>query len=82
MAYAIHDGPSHLGGAEFTPLYHLQGIQQVQTFLQHYRTNSDTSKLLQVAVAWLQYQAGWGVSVFEDTIMPMPHIKSRWLPSL
>eukprot|EP00957_Ditylum_brightwellii_P073479 5583641-Ditylum_brightwellii.AAC.1 len=29
MPYAIHDGPSHLGGAEFTPLYHLQGIQQV-----------------------------------------------------
>eukprot|EP00957_Ditylum_brightwellii_P115869 8838566-Ditylum_brightwellii.AAC.1 len=24
MAYAICNGPSHLGGCEFTPLYHLQ----------------------------------------------------------
>eukprot|EP00957_Ditylum_brightwellii_P001338 104837-Ditylum_brightwellii.AAC.1 len=82
MAYAIHDGPSHLGGVEFTPFYHLQGIQQVQNFLQYYRSNSNTSKLLQVTVAWLQYQSGWEVSVFEDTTMPMPHIESRWLPSL
>eukprot|EP00957_Ditylum_brightwellii_P167553 12755667-Ditylum_brightwellii.AAC.1 len=32
MACAIRDGPSHLGGAEFTPLYHLQGVQQVHFF--------------------------------------------------
>eukprot|EP00957_Ditylum_brightwellii_P069729 5295423-Ditylum_brightwellii.AAC.1 len=77
MTYVIRDGPSHLGGVEFTPLYHLQGIQQVQNFLQHYITNSNTSKLLQVAVTQLQYQLGWEVSVFEDTTTPMPHIESR-----
>eukprot|EP00957_Ditylum_brightwellii_P212258 15367141-Ditylum_brightwellii.AAC.2 len=30
MAYAIHNSPSQYSVAEFTPLYHVQGIQQVQ----------------------------------------------------
>eukprot|EP00957_Ditylum_brightwellii_P157477 11985320-Ditylum_brightwellii.AAC.1 len=34
MAYAICNGPSHLGGSKFTLLYHLQGIQQIQNFHQ------------------------------------------------
>eukprot|EP00957_Ditylum_brightwellii_P201300 15325014-Ditylum_brightwellii.AAC.1 len=30
MAYTICDGPNHLGGYEFTPLYHMQGSSQIQ----------------------------------------------------
>eukprot|EP00957_Ditylum_brightwellii_P143058 10900288-Ditylum_brightwellii.AAC.1 len=44
MAYVIQDGPSHLGGCKFTPLYHMQGSSQIQNFLRHYRTKSDTKK--------------------------------------
>eukprot|EP00957_Ditylum_brightwellii_P197437 15042570-Ditylum_brightwellii.AAC.1 len=42
MAYAICNGPSHLDGCEFTPLYHMQGTSQIQNFLRHYRKQSDT----------------------------------------
>eukprot|EP00957_Ditylum_brightwellii_P121395 9257856-Ditylum_brightwellii.AAC.1 len=40
MAYAIQDGPSHLGGCEFTPLM-----------------QSDTKKLLQIALTWANHQS-------------------------
>eukprot|EP00957_Ditylum_brightwellii_P048129 3653115-Ditylum_brightwellii.AAC.1 len=46
MIYAITDGPSHLGGCEFTPLYHMQGTLQIQNFLRHYRTQSDALKTI------------------------------------
>eukprot|EP00957_Ditylum_brightwellii_P134248 10234628-Ditylum_brightwellii.AAC.1 len=52
MAYAIRDDPSQYGGAEFTPLYHVQCIQQIENFLRHYRVASNTQTLLQIAIAW------------------------------
>eukprot|EP00957_Ditylum_brightwellii_P025309 1915225-Ditylum_brightwellii.AAC.1 len=52
MEYAICNRPSQYDGAEFTPLYHIQGIYQIQNFLQHYRAASDTQKLLHVAISW------------------------------
>eukprot|EP00957_Ditylum_brightwellii_P107618 8210645-Ditylum_brightwellii.AAC.1 len=71
MAYVIQDRPSHLGcceftplyhmqgsgGCEFTPLYHMQGSSKNQNFLHHYRTQSDTQQLLQIAVTWDQHQS-------------------------
>eukprot|EP00957_Ditylum_brightwellii_P059448 4513084-Ditylum_brightwellii.AAC.1 len=82
MAYAIQDEPSHLGGCEFTPLYHMQGSSQIQNFLRHYRTQSDTKKLLQIAVAWAQHQSGMSEPILWDTTSPLPHIEAKWLPSL
>eukprot|EP00957_Ditylum_brightwellii_P004505 342481-Ditylum_brightwellii.AAC.1 len=82
MAYAICNGLSHLGGFEFTPLYHLQGTSQIQHFLCHYRTQSDTKKLLQIAVSWAQHQLGMLEPILWDTIFTLPHLEARWLPSL
>eukprot|EP00957_Ditylum_brightwellii_P003436 260110-Ditylum_brightwellii.AAC.1 len=76
MAYAICDGPSHLGGSEFTPLYHLQGIQQIQNFVQHFRTPSDTQRLLHITLVWMQHQSGWQTSLLEDTTSVFPHVES------
>eukprot|EP00957_Ditylum_brightwellii_P124936 9524349-Ditylum_brightwellii.AAC.1 len=82
MAYAIRDGPSHLGGSKFTPLYHLQGIQQIQNFVQHFCTPSDTQHLLHIALVWMQYQSGWQTSLLKDTTTVLLHVESCWLPSL
>ena len=57
MAYAIRDGPSQYEGAEFIPIYHIQGIQQIENFLRHYQAESDTQKLLQVTIVWVKHQS-------------------------
>eukprot|EP00957_Ditylum_brightwellii_P035859 2717763-Ditylum_brightwellii.AAC.1 len=82
MAYAIRDGPSQYGGAEFTPLYHVQGIQQIEKILRYYCAASDTQTLLQVAIAWVQHQSGWHKLILQDTTTALPHVESRWIPSL
>eukprot|EP00957_Ditylum_brightwellii_P129095 9846893-Ditylum_brightwellii.AAC.1 len=73
MAYAIRDGPSHLGGSKFILLYHLQGIQQIQNFVQHFRTPSETQRLLHITIAWMQHQSGWLTSLLKDTTSDLPH---------
>eukprot|EP00957_Ditylum_brightwellii_P143822 10959317-Ditylum_brightwellii.AAC.1 len=82
MAYAIHDGPNHLGGSKFTPLYHLQGIQEIQNSVRHFRTPSDTQHLLHIALTWMQHQSGWQTSLLKDTTSVLPHAESCWLPYL
>eukprot|EP00957_Ditylum_brightwellii_P121363 9255401-Ditylum_brightwellii.AAC.1 len=83
MAYAIRDGPSHLGGCEFTPPYHMQDTSQIQNVLQHYRTQSDTKKLLQIALAcWAEHQAGIAEFILWDPTTQLPHLEARWIPSL
>eukprot|EP00957_Ditylum_brightwellii_P182581 13907666-Ditylum_brightwellii.AAC.1 len=82
MVYAIRDGPSHLGGSEFTPLHYLQGIQQIQNFVRHFSTLSDTQCLLHISFAWMQHQSGWQTSLLKDTTSVLPHVEARWLPSL
>ena len=76
MAYAIRDGPSHLGGSEFTPLYHLQGIQQIQNFVCHLRTLSEAQRLLHTALTWMQHQSGWETLLLKDTTSALPHVES------
>eukprot|EP00957_Ditylum_brightwellii_P091381 6957697-Ditylum_brightwellii.AAC.1 len=82
MVYAICNGPGQLGGYKFTPLYCMQGTSEIQNFVCHYRTQSDTKKLLQTAVAWAQHQSGMSEPILWDTISILPHIDARWLPSL
>eukprot|EP00957_Ditylum_brightwellii_P172679 13145219-Ditylum_brightwellii.AAC.1 len=82
MAYDIRDGLSHLGGCEFTPLYHIKGTPQIQNFMWHYRTQSDTKKLLQIALAWAQRQSGTLEPILWENKIPLPHLEARWFPSL
>eukprot|EP00957_Ditylum_brightwellii_P105009 8003490-Ditylum_brightwellii.AAC.1 len=82
MAYAIRNSPSQYGGAEFTPLYHVQGIQQIENFLRHYQAESDTQILLQVAIAWIQHQSGWHKLILQDTTTALSYVEARWIPSL
>jgi hypothetical protein len=75
-------GPSRLGGASFRHLYTEQGIGQIQLFLRHWRCPTQPGQLLRIAVAWVQYAAGTGVSFLTDVSTPLPHLESKWLLSL
>ena len=54
-ARAVISGPHKAGGAGFLHWEWLQGEGQIQTFLKHWRTNSDISTALHIAMAWYQY---------------------------
>eukprot|EP00957_Ditylum_brightwellii_P114246 8710281-Ditylum_brightwellii.AAC.1 len=82
ITYAIRDSPSQYGGVDFTPLHHVQGIQQIENFLRHYCVESDTQTLLQVAITWVQHQSGWHKPILQDTSTALPHVEARWIPSL
>jgi hypothetical protein len=63
-------------------LYTMQGEGQIMQFLKFWRTKTDTGKLLQVAVAWLQLHTGVGFSLLDNVTTVIPHLATRWLPSL
>jgi hypothetical protein len=46
-------GPRSLGGQGFIRWYTLQGEEQIQLFIKFWRTPSQASMLLQVALAWV-----------------------------
>ena len=75
-------GPSQLGGASFRHLYMEQGLGQIQTFLPHWHCPKQPGILLHIAVAWVQYAAGTGVSFLTDVTTNLPHLESKWLKSL
>lgn len=75
-------GPLELGGANFRHLYVEQGVGQINLFVRHWRSNSTAGKLLKVAVAWFQQQAGVSFSILEDVHTPLPHLESKWIASL
>ena len=79
---AVIFGPTHLAGAGFTPLYLLQGKGQILQFLKYWRTNTPTSRLLQITTSWCQFQAGTSTSILTTVDTNLPHLESRWLPSL
>eukprot|EP00957_Ditylum_brightwellii_P187447 14275811-Ditylum_brightwellii.AAC.1 len=76
VAYTICNGPSHLGGSKFTLLNHLQGIQQIQNFVCHFCTPSDTQRLLHISLVWMQHQSGWQTSLLEDTTSVLAHVEA------
>jgi hypothetical protein len=75
-------GPSRLGVASFQHLYSEQGVGQIQTFLQHWRCSKQPGIILQIAVAWVQYAVGTGVSFLTNVTTALPHMESKWLKSL
>lgn len=78
----ILHGPNCYGGANFRHLYSEQGVGQILTFLQHWRTDSIASNLLRTAVAWNQLSLGTGTSFLIDVTTPHPHQESKWLSLL
>ena len=82
MASAILYGPHHLGDCGFIRMSTLQGEGQIQKFLKHWRTKSDISKLLRIALAWSQHHAGTSIPILEDVHTSLPWLEARWILSL
>eukprot|EP00957_Ditylum_brightwellii_P135685 10347662-Ditylum_brightwellii.AAC.1 len=82
MAYVIHEGPYHLGGAAIMSLVDIQGIEQIKSFFHHTRMDSDIGNMLEIAYEWAQHQIGWNVPILDGVATPLPHFEARWLKSL
>lgn len=80
--HAIVYAPLEFAGAGFLHWYTIQGEGQITHFIKHWRTNTDVSKMLRVAVSWAQWQAGTEASILFHVDTPLPHLESRWIPSL
>jgi hypothetical protein len=74
--------PIRFGGCGFLSLFMLQGEGQILSFLKHWRTDNDASRLLRIAVAWTQLHLGTSFCFLKDTKTPLPHMPGRWLKSL
>ena len=81
-ANAIIYGPTRLGGCGFRHLYVEQGMGQIHLFLRHWRSNSQAGRLLRIALCWVQFSAGTGTSILQDTKTHLPHLESKWIKSL
>ena len=78
----VMHGPQQYGEASFRHLYTEQGVGQVLTFLRHWRSDSQASSLLRIAVSWLQLSLSTGVSFLQDVTTAHPHCEAKWLASL
>jgi hypothetical protein len=75
-------GPRSLGGQGFIRWYTLQGEGQIQLFIKFWRTQSQASTLLRVALAWVQYQSGRSLPILTDVHTTLPYLTARWIPAL
>ena len=50
--------------------------------MRHWRSDSQASSLLRIAVSWLQLSLGTGVSFLQDVTTAHPHCEAKWLASL
>ena len=75
-------GPRCYGGIDFRDLYQEQGLSKLETFVKHWRTNTQSSIHLRIAVSWAQYTAGTSTPIFTNTQMRLPHLESIWLKDL
>jgi hypothetical protein len=75
-------GPHWLGGQGFIRWYTLQGEGHIQLFIKFWRTPSQASTLLRVALAWVQYQSGLVLPILMDIHTLLPYLTKRWIAAL
>jgi hypothetical protein len=81
-AYALLFAPTKMAGGGFIHWSTVQGEGQIQHFLKHWRTHTDISQLLRIALAWTQWQAGIDTSILSDCFTPIDYVECRWILSL
>jgi hypothetical protein len=79
---ALLYGPQDYGGGGFIRWKWLQGEGQIQNFLKHWRTDSQVSKILLMAVSWYQHNTVVGFALFQKPSIPIEYSDARYLPSL
>lgn len=60
----------------------VQGKGQALQFFKFWVTQTKSGKLLHIVAAWLQLHAGVCFSLHVDVHSSVPHMATRWLPSL
>jgi hypothetical protein len=82
-AYAVLFAPTEMAGGGF--VHHWAMIQsegQIQHLIKHWRTSSNISNSLCIALAWSQWQSGIAAPILSDTHVSIHYIECRWLASL
>ena len=74
--------PKSYAGCGMIPWKVLQGEGQLTLFVKHWRTDTIISKMLRMAMAWAQWNAGTGTSILSEVHAPLPYLEARWISSL
>jgi hypothetical protein len=76
---AVVFGPTIMGGLDFRDLSIEQGISGISTLLCHVYHNSVPGKMIRIALANLQMEAGTGGDVMYETLPKLTYISDCWL---
>jgi hypothetical protein len=75
-------GPHHSRGLEFGTLETTQGAGRLILLIGHLRTpDGQPHNVLLIVLDRLQYMAGVGFNIMEDTKILIPHLEGIWLPT-
>ena len=76
-------GPSHLGGGGFVPLYATANSGLVLHFIRQWRSPSEhIGKVARVVYAWSQANAGVSFSLFDKPMITIPHLQGIVIPKI
>jgi hypothetical protein len=74
-------GPRYYGGLELGTLQLVQGAGKIILLIRHLRTLGQPHDLLLIVLDRIQYIAGVGFHILEDTKSSIPHLEGIWLPT-
>jgi hypothetical protein len=66
---------------ELGTLKSVQGAKKIILLIRHLRTLGQPHELLQIVLDWIQYIAGIGFHILEDTKSLLLHLEGIWLPT-
>ena len=76
-------GPSHLGGGGFVPLYATANSGLVLHFIRQWRSPSEhIGKVARVVYAWSQANSGVSFSLFDKPSIEIPHLQGKVIPKI
>jgi hypothetical protein len=82
MPRVVVFGPQENDGIEFRHFTVEQGAGQIDYFLKFWPTDCEAGSLLRIALSWNQLMAGVSWPILQNVTAPLPHLKTKWMPSL
>jgi hypothetical protein len=74
--------PKSCAGCGMIPWKVIQGEGQLTTlFIKHWRTNTIISKMLCIALLWVQWNAGTSKPILQHPEIDIPYLEARWTKS-
>lgn len=68
-----------MGGLDLHDLRVEQGVACVLLFMRHVYNDTETGKMLLIALKYLQMEAGTEAQILRDTVTPLGYITQCWL---